>query len=185
MSFPLTIEHVVAGDVPRRLAELFCPNLNAAMQEFDIVTGDRPSMFLAQVCHESGGLRYTAEIWGPTPQQLRYDDGGSLARSLGNVSGEGFQWRGHGLIQITGYLNHKAAAYQFGKDITEIASWLQTPEGASRSAAHWWRQHGCNEIADSGDFTRLTRRINGGLNGLVDRVRRHGKIEASMQHAIP
>jgi len=181
VTFPVKVAHLRAGGVPQRLADLYLPHLNAAMLEFGIVSRERPAMFIAQIAHESGGLRYTAEIWGPTPQQMKYDDNGPLARRLGNGAGEGFQWRGHGFLQVTGYLNHKAAAYQFGKDITEIAAWLQTPEGACKSAAHWWFEHGCNEISDEGDFMRLTKRINGGLNGLADRESRYAAVKESMK----
>ena len=127
-------------------------------------------MFLTQIAHESDFFQRTSEIWGPTKQQLRYDDNGSLARALGNASGEGFQWRGHGLIQITGYYNHKRVAEHFKIPISDIAVWLSEPEGACRSAAHFWASNGCNELADSFDLVGITRRVNGGYHGLASRL---------------
>ena len=169
--FPVESRHLVAIGVAPKTAELYLAPLNAAMEEFGITTGERPAMFLAQVGHESGAFRYTSELWGPTKQQLRYDDGGSLARALGNPPGEGFTWRGHGLIQVTGYYNHKKVAEHFKIPISDIAAWLTQPAGACRSAAHFWATHGCNELADSFDIVGLTKRINGGYNGLAERTR--------------
>lgn len=168
--FPITEEHLAAIGVPRATARTYVPHLNAAMEEFAITIGERPAMFIAQVAHESGRFKYTAEIWGPTKQQLRYDDNGSLARALGNPPGEGFTWRGHGLIQVTGYYNHKKVAEHFHIPITDIVDWLQRPEGACRSAAHFWATNGCNELADRFAFVDVTKRINGGYNGLAERT---------------
>jgi len=114
--------------------------------------------------NESGGFRYVSEIWGPTPAQLRYPDGP--------------EWKGHGLIQITHKSNHLAEAKYFGIPPSDIVRWLQTPEGACRSAAHYWRSHGCNEAADAFDFVLVTKKINGGVNGLADRLARYNKITA-------
>lgn len=165
MTFPLKEAHLEAAGVPRdRLG--FLDPLNAAMREFDITTGERPAMFLAQVAHESGGFRYLAELWGPTPAQLRYPDGP--------------EWRGHGLIQITHKANHLAEAQYFGIPPSNIVAWLQSPEGACRSAAHYWASHGCNELADAFEWEKITRRINGGTNGLADRTERYRRITDAM-----
>jgi putative chitinase len=180
VSFPITAAHLAAAGVSPRNADRFIDPLNLAMIEFQITTGERPAMFLAQVAHESGGFQYTSELWGPTPQQLKYDDNGPLARRLGNSPGEGYTWRGHGLIQITGYYNHKAEALYFNMDVQEIVTWLQTPVGACRSAGHYWQSHRCNEHADKCDFIAVTKAINGGLNGLEDRLERYKNIVAAM-----
>lgn len=162
MTFPLRAEHLEAAGVDRRKFDIFLTPLNAAMEEFEITRGERPAMFLAQVAHESGGFRWLKEIWGPTPAQLRYPDGR--------------QWAGHGLIQITHKANHIAEAEHFGVSIDDIVEWLQTPVGASRSAAHFWQAHGCNALADAFDFVGVTRKINGGINGLDDRLARYKAI---------
>lgn len=180
MSFPITAAHLAAAGVRPHEADIFIAPLNLAMIEFEITTGERPAMFLAQVAHESGGFRYLAELWGPTEQQLHYDDNSILARRLGNGQGEGFQWRGHGLIQITGYYNHKAEAAYFNMDVRDMPMWLGTPVGACRSAGHYWVAHRCNEHADRCDFIAVTKAINGGLNGLEDRLERYKNICAAM-----
>ncbi len=169
MSYPLTAAHLQAAGVSPGLWARYLAPLNAAMLEFGITTGERPAMFLAEVSEESEGLHYTCEIWGPTAAQLRYDDGGSLARALGNAVGDGQKFAGHGFIQITGKTNHFACADHFGIDHDYIAAWLQTPEGACRSAAWFWSTHGCNALADAYDITGCSERINGGVNGLQRR----------------
>lgn len=150
-------------------ASAFLPHITDGMDYYAINTAVRQAAFLAQIGHESGGLRYTREIWGPTPQQQRYEG----RADLGNTQlGDGARYRGRGLIQITGRSNYSAASAGLGVDLIAAPELLETPALAVRSAAWWWARHGCNEIADTGDFARLTRRINGGLNGLTDRLAR-------------
>jgi putative chitinase len=180
VTFPITPEHMAAAGIGPREVDRFHSPLVLAMMEFDITTEERPAMFLAQVAHESGGFKHLAELWGPTPQQLRYDDNGPLARRLGNGPGEGYKWRGHGLIQITGYYNHKAEAAYFNMLTEDMPMWLGTPIGACRSAGHYWKAHTCNEHADRRDFIAVTKAINGGLNGIDDRLERYKAISAAM-----
>ena len=142
------------------------PFIMAAMAEFDINTAARQSMFLAQIGHESGGLRYSVEIWGPTNAQKRYE--GRL--DLGNTQpGDGYRFRGRGLIQTTGRDNYAATGRALGLDLVARPELLGLPPLAARSAGWFWKAKGLNEIADTGDFVRATRRINGGVNGLGER----------------
>ena len=85
-------------------------------------------------------------------------------------SGDGWKYRGAGLIQLTFRSNQEACADHFGVPRDQIGAWLRTPEGACRSAARFWRQNGLNELADAGEFERITIKINGGLIGQPDRV---------------
>ncbi len=145
----------------------FAPLLDAAMAEFEINTPQRQAAFLAQVGHESGGLHWLVEIWGPTDSQRRYES----RYDLGNVApGDGFRFRGRGLIQLTGRANYRQAGQALGVDLESNPERLGEPELACRSAAWFWREHGCNDLADAGDFEKITRRINGGLNGYPQRL---------------
>ena len=156
------------GSQPRRAAE-FLPHIDAAMAEFGIDTPARAAMFLAQIGHESGGLRWLTEIWGPTEAQRRYE--GRI--DLGNTEpGDGFRFRGRGLIQITGRANYRAAGEALGANFIGWPERLAMAPDATRSAAWFWRARGLNELADAGNFERITRRINGGLNGYADRLAR-------------
>jgi putative chitinase len=150
------------------------PFIVDAMEEFEINTPRRQAMFLAQVGHESGGLHYLKEIWGPTDAQRRYE--GRL--DLGNTEvGDGSRYRGRGLIQITGRSNYAAASEGLGEDFLNSPELLEDPSYAVRSAAWFWEQRGLNEIADAGDFKKVTKRINGGYNGYDERVALYTKAQ--------
>lgn len=144
-----------------RAAE-WLPFIEAAMDEFEINTPERQAAFLAQIGHESGGLHWTSELWGPTAAQTGYEG----RKDLGNTQpGDGFRFRGRGLIQITGRDNYYTAGAALGVDLLSDPALLAQPALAARSAAWFWKAHGLNELADAGDFSHITRRINGGFNG--------------------
>lgn len=149
-----------------RQAGVFVPVLNAAMGKYGIVTKLRIAAFIAQAGHESGQLRYVREIWGPTAQQAGYEGRVDLGNT---VPGDGFKYRGRGLIQITGRANNAACGEALGLDLINQPTLLEQPQYASMSAAWFWSTRGLNTLADQGEFVKITRRINGGLNGLADR----------------
>ena len=143
------------------------PHLEATMREFGIDTLARQAAFLAQIGHESGGLHWLVEIWGPTAAQRRYE----LRQDLGNNQpGDGLRFRGRGLIQITGRDNYRQVGEALGVDLLANPELLGTSPYAERSAGWYWKSRGLNELADDGRFELITRRINGGLNGYVDRM---------------
>jgi putative chitinase len=92
---------------------------------------------------------------------------------LGNTQpGDGFRYRGRGLIQITGRANYTECGAALGFDLEGEPEKLGEPELAARSAAWFWDSRSLNDLADNGDFMAITKRINGGLNGYADRVAR-------------
>lgn len=148
-------------------ALLFLDPLNAAMAEFQINTPLRIAAFLAQVGHESGQLRYVKEL----ATGAAYDTG-RLAERLGNTpeaDGDGQRYKGRGLIQITGARNYLLCLMALQIDALNQPELLETPEFACRSAAWFWWNNYLNGLADKGDFISITKRINGGTNGLADR----------------
>ena len=148
-------------------AQTFQPFIDAAMEEFDIDTPQRQASFLAQIGHESGSLHWLVEIWGPTIAQSHYEG----RADLGNVQdGDGYKYRGRGLLQTTGRANYQQTGDALGVDLVSEPELLGTPELAARSAAWFWKRHGLNELADAGDQTMVTRRVNGGVNGLAERL---------------
>lgn len=156
-------------------ASNFAPWLNEAMHEHGIVTPARIAAFLAQIGHESGRLRYTRELWGPTPAQMRYEG----RADLGNTQpGDGRRFMGRGLIQLTGRANYAAASAALGEDFLAFPALLETPKWASRSAAWFWASRRLNALADAGEFDAITRRINGGQNGRADRLALHERAAA-------
>ncbi len=155
--------------IPDARATVWFPHLYAAMVAYQITSKGRQAAFLAQIGHESGRLRYTTEIWGPTPAQARYE--GRV--DLGNVQkGDGFRFRGRGLIQITGRANYAHASQRLGVDFVARPDGLAEYKWAALSAADYWGSRNLNALADIGTddaFVRITRKINGGVNGLPDR----------------
>ncbi|MGY2094491.1 glycoside hydrolase family 19 protein [Pseudomonas simiae] len=150
-----------------RQAGVFVPVLNTAMAKYGIVTRLRIAAFIAQVGHESGQLRYVREIWGPTAQQLTYEGRADLGNT---IKGDGSKYRGRGLIQITGRANNDACGEALGLDLVKQPELLEQPQYAAMSAAWFWSTRGLNTLADQSDFLKITKRINGGLNGLEDRL---------------
>lgn len=152
--------------IPQQRAITWAAPLNAAMQKFGIDTPARQAALLAQIGHESARLRHVRELWGPTPAQSRYEG----RKDLGNSQkGDGFKYRGRGLIQVTGRANYTKAAAALGLPLVAQPELLEQPQNAANSACWFWQSNGLNAFADSGDFVGLTRRINGGTNGLADR----------------
>lgn len=148
-------------------AREFFPHIEAAMAEFDINTPARQAAFLAQIGHESGGLHWLVEIWGPSIAQAHYEG----RADLGNTQpGDGFRFKGRGLLQTTGRANYQRTGDALGVDLLADPTLLATPELAARSAGWYWREHGLNALADAGNFMLVTRRINGGTNGLEERT---------------
>ena len=164
-------------------ARIYYTPLVEAMAEFGIDKRLRVAAFMAQIAHESGELRYSREIWGPTEAQLRYsgrDDLGNtnqIARSIAEQNGDntGHFYRGRGLIQITGYYNYVDETEALGVDLVTNPKLAEIPDFSARIAAWFWKTHGCNGLADEKKFKTITRRINGGLNGYEDRLKYYNK----------
>lgn len=149
-----------------RQAGVFVPVLNTAMSRYGIVGTPRAAAFIAQVGHESGQFRWLKELWGPTAQQASYEGRADLGNT---VKGDGSKYRGRGLIQITGRANYAACGEALGLDLLSKPELLEQPQYAAMSAAWFWSTRGLNTLADQGEFMKITRRINGGVNGLADR----------------
>jgi len=147
----------------RTKAGIFLPALNAAMLEFGINTPARQASFLAQLAHESGQLLYVRELASGAAYEGRKD--------LGNTQpGDGVRFRGRGLIQVTGRSNYVACGKALGLDLLAQPGLLEQTVNACRSAGWFWQSRGLNALADAGDQVAVTRRINGGTNGLAERL---------------
>ena len=155
-----------------RRATLF-PFLAAAISEFGIDRPARTAAFLAQLAHESAQFKFMEEIWGPTAAQRRYEPQSTLASDLGNTdAGDGRRFKGRGPIQITGRANYRRFGDLLGLDLVTIPDQAASPEVAFRIAGLYWSKKGLNELADrvtAEAFREITRRINGGFNGLAER----------------
>jgi putative chitinase len=172
--------------------ESYVDPLNEVCDKFEINTSERLAMFLAQIGHESGGLsvvqenlNYRAERLAVVfPKYFKGIDTSEYAHNpekianrvyanrMGNgdeESGDGYKFRGRGLIQLTGHNNYASFASDMGMDIDEAVEYLSTPEGAAMSAGWYWNKTSLNQWADSSDVLTVTKKINGGTIGLAER----------------
>lgn len=141
--------------------------LNKYATEFDITTPARWAHYLAQIAHESAEMRYSKEL----ASGAAYDTG-KLAQRLGNTpqaDGDGQKYKGRGLIQLTGRANYEAYKRFCGYDVVADPELLCKPVGAIRSSMWFWKTHGLNQLADKDFFMEITKKINGGTNGLTAR----------------
>ena len=161
-------------------ARKYHPHLLNTMRKYSINTPLRMMHFLAQLGHESGGLRYVEEIW-PNPRldargvaqsgnrwQVRYEG----RADLGNTQvGDGYRFRGRGLIQLTGRANYRSFGKAIGQNLTSGSNMNKVSRvPLSVLVAGWfWNSRVLNSLADKDDVRGITRRINGGYNGLADR----------------
>ena len=138
--------------------------------------------YLAQIAHESAELRYSEEI----ASGKAYDTG-KLAIKLGNTpeaDGDGQKFKGRGLIQVTGRANYEAYKKYCGFDVVKQPELLAKPVGAIRSSMWFWKSKGLNELADRDEFTAITKRINGGINGIEDRRKYLAKAKKVLIHSV-
>lgn len=186
----------------RGLAATWEKPLADACRLYEIDTAPRLAAFLATIGHESMGLARTVESLNYSAERLeavwpsRYTP--ALAKSharnqpviaehvyggrMGNKHpGDGWRFKGRGLLQVTGRANYEAVRDLLRERVPGTPDLLAQPEAlaeprwAALSAAAYWHEHELNELADSGEFMRLTKRVNGGLNGWDDRQARYAK----------
>ena len=160
--------------LPVDKAALFAPALADAMAEFKIDTSIRQATFLAQLAHESGEFRYMEEIADGSAYNGRADLGNTTVEALSYSAGKpGPYFKGHGPIQITGYTNHRDCSIALFGDDTLLTNprLLTEPVTGCRGAGWFWDSRNLNEYADKYAFGTVTKRINGGYNGLDDRCK--------------
>lgn len=156
-------------------ANTYAPLLDSYTKKFELDHCiSRLAMFLAQIIHESCYLRYTEEIASGEAYERRTD--------IGNTpidDGDGPRYKGRGLLQITGRHNYQEMAAILDIDLINHPELLSEPEYAVASACQWWnkRRIKLNRYADIGDVMAVTKIINGGLNGIVERTKLYTNIQ--------
>ena len=143
--------------------------LNDTLVKFNINTPLRIAHFIAQVAHESGAFQYLKEI----ASGAAYDTG-RLAARLGNTpeaDGDGQKYKGRGYIQLTGTSNYRLFDEFTGRkhDLMNHPERVEQPDLAMLAAGWYWSRNDLNRLADRDDLLSITKRINGGTNGLEDR----------------
>lgn len=194
----ITVAALMACGISAPLAAVYEAPLAYACDRFAINTGARQAAFATQCAHESGDLarleemlNYTtpARIVAVWPRRVTgLADAATLCRNpeglanrvyagrngnAGESSGDGWTYRGRGLIQLTGRANYRAAAEAIGEPYEAQPELVLQPAHAALTAAWFWAAGGCNELADVGNIEAVTRKINGpAMAGLDDRRRR-------------
>lgn len=177
----------------------WCESLNEILPKYQIDSPQRIAAFIAQCSHESGhfsalveNLNYgakglimtwpkrftTTELANKYNRQPEMIANFVYANRLGNgdeSSGDGWKYRGRGLIQLTGKDNYQRFANSIDKDLTEIPEYLETYRGAVEAACWFWQNNNLNTYADVGDIKNMTKVINGGFLGLIEREENYRK----------
>lgn len=158
------------GAGPERAAELAL-SANVHFPAYGIMESElRLAHFMAQLIHESGSFRYMEEIASGAAYEGRAD--------LGNTqAGDGKRYKGRGPIQITGRANYKEYGRRIGIDIENHPEIAAMPSIGLHLALEYWKTKGLNAAADADDVLTITKRINGGTNGLADRKSHLAKIK--------
>lgn len=195
-----------AAGLSAGLAARWYPHIDAAMKEFGITAVNDQAMFIAQLGHESAGFTSLVENFNYsvdglkktfgkrlTPYQcemLGRVDGKQTAHQpqianlvyggrMGNIfEGDGWKYRGRGLLQITGRENYTKCGVTLKLDLVSTPELLVQERHAARSAAWFFALRGC--LLYSGDIVRVTQIINGGQNGLADRKVRYSRAQAAL-----
>ena len=177
----------------------WCEILNDLLPKYQIDSPQRIASFIAQCSHESGhfkklieNLNYgvtglattwpkrftTAELVNKYARQPEMIANFVYANRLGNgdeSSGDGWKYRGRGLIQLTGKSNYQAFADSIEMNLEDVIGHLETKQGATEAACFFWMKNKLNSYADVGDIKGMTKVINGGYNGLPEREENYKK----------
>ena len=162
---------------------------NQALVRADCTTVKRVAMFCAQIGHESVGMRYYSEIWGPSSQQLTYQ-----GRMGNNSPGDGYRYRGSGPLQITGKDNFRSLSkWAHARGYVPTATYfVDNPDklrsieyGFTGAVWYWTTARDMNSYADRGDIKGATLAVNGGYYGLDDRTSRYNKCLALGDALLP
>ena len=174
--------------------------LNQVFVKYDIDTSKRQAAFIGQCAVESANftrlqenLNYSAQrltqVWPSRFPNINMAEAYAhnpekladfvYAGRMGNLQdGDGWKFHGRGLIQLTGRENYANCGSGVGVDLIDNPDLLLTPQYAVLSAGWFWNKKGLNTLADSQEYGAMTRRINGGLTGLDERI---AKITKALQ----
>lgn len=142
--------------------------LNYYAEKYHIDTNLRWAHFLSQIAHESGEMKYTHEL-GRTSYFLKYETG-KLGKMLGNThKGDGARYKGRGFIQLTGRANYTKFSTDSKIDVVNRPDEVENPQLCVMVSMWYWDTHGCNEAADADDIEKVTKKVNGGTNGIKSR----------------
>lgn len=160
----LALLKAVAGSTA--MCPVLLDPLNAELPKVGVTTPLRIAHFLAQAAEETDGFRTLTEYWGPSKAQISYEG----RKSLGNtVAGDGRRFMGRGIFMLTGRANYRQLGAELALDLEAHPELAARPDIAVKLACLYWQTRNINPLADADDVEAVTRRINGGTNGLDTR----------------
>lgn len=146
------------------------PVLAEVLPSYGITTPRRVSHFLAQAAHETDGFNTLVEYGSENYFNKRYGPQTDVGKTLGNTQpGDGARFRGRGIFQCTGRFNYAKYGKLIGVDLVANPKQAATVPNSVRIACEYWKAKGLNALADADNIEAITRKINGGTNGLKDR----------------
>jgi putative chitinase len=161
------LDHMARRPLDAR-GDLIAEGMIKHLPAYSIDTELRIAHFLAQACHETGDFNHLREIWGPTAAQRRYEG----RKDLGNTQpGDGRRYMGRGIFQLTGRANYREIGKALSLPLEAEPDLAARGDLSVRIACHYWMTRGINALADKDDIQAVTKKINGGHNGLKDRER--------------
>ena len=132
------------------------------LNTYGVNTPLRVAHFISQCAHESDGFKTLQEYASGAGYEGRAD--------LGNIhAGDGKRYKGRGMIQLTGRANYRTTGAAIGYDLENHPELALNPEVSVLTALHYWKSRKLNQFADADDILTITKRINGGTNGLESR----------------
>lgn len=203
----ITTQSLIAAGVQPTQAKQFAPHIEAACQRFEIKTLSQRAAFIAQAMHESRNFtRLEENTYYSTPERihavfnrLRTVPAAVLGvnyvkkpQALANLayaningngdeaSGDGWRYRGRGLFQLTGRANYMAAGDAAGRPYKEQPELVAQPLDAAMTAGWFWSTSRLNSVLDRGGVDQVSKRVNGGYNGLVERRELYRRVLESM-----
>lgn len=192
----LELQHLIAAGIHATQARHFLEPIRQACERFRIDTPRRRAAFIAQIAHESTNFtRLEENLFYTTPERIRAVFPSTVptlaqactlvrapqalanhvyARKNGNgdaASGDGWRYRGRGLIGLTGLGNYLRAEQALGRSYVTQPDLVAQPADAALTSAHWWHLNDCNRLADAWELDAITRRVNGpGMQGRSHRA---------------
>lgn len=211
-NFDFKVEHTRAILKGNKEADEWHQALVDVLPKYNINTIDRVAAFMAECSHESGNFTVLEENLNYSWQQLRkvfpryfptdalaqqyhrqpekianrvYDDANRQSK-LGNTQpGDGWKYRGRGVIQLTGKNNYTAFAASIGQTLDQTVEYLKTKDGALESACWFWNNRKINPVADTKNIDAVSKLVNGGDIGLVERRDLYNKSVKILNESAP
>lgn len=209
MAFTVTKQMFTAVAPRASMPDTWVTMMNKILPMWGIDTEQRVTAFLAQCAHESAGftvfeenLNYSenalnrvfrkyfgskrnAKNYARQPEKIANVVYANRMGNGGTKSGDGWTHRGRGIIQLTGKNNYVAFAKGIDLPYEEIIDYIEQPNGRLESACWFWYANNLNRFADRGDFRGLTKAINGGYNGMEDRIHHWEAVKRAAQVSSP